>query len=98
MNQFVFEGDVSLEYSAGDANREICITEPGDNQSQSLEDYIASQLGFPSSAEVDAMLQKVRAQRAAMYCNYNPGETGATREGVRLQVTVEVLRSPFVIG
>ena len=70
MNQFVFEGDVSLEYSAGDANREICITEPGDNQSQSLEDYIASQLGFPSSAEV-------RAQQAAMYCNYNPGETGA---------------------
>jgi hypothetical protein len=99
--QIVFEGDVKLEYSAGDTDREIIITEPptpetmtadvvtGGYQPEALANYIARQLGFPSNAEFDEMLQKIRAQQASG--TYNCEERDATREGVRLRVTVEVL-------
>lgn len=99
--QIVFEGDVTLEYSAGDTDREILITEPatpetvtgdtvtGGYQPESLANYIARQLGFPSEVEFDGMLQKLRAQQAAG--TYNCEERDATREGVRLRVTIDVL-------
>jgi hypothetical protein len=101
MQQFTFEGDMRLEYSAGDCDREIQIAEPlasetatteavpGDYQPESLENYIARQLNFPSNTEFDAMLTAIRAQRASGA--YEPTETDAVREGVRLKITVEVV-------
>ena len=83
----VFEGGVTLEYSAGDTDRKILIS--GGEQSESLANRIARELGFPSEVEFDAMLQATWAQRASG--DYVPGRTDATREGVQLRVTVEVL-------
>ena len=98
-SSFVFEGNVTLEYSAGDSNREITLTEPPapgaavDSaqpvESESLENYVARNLGFPSNAEFDTMLQKIRDQRQSG--GYVCGETDATRENVKLRITVEVL-------
>jgi len=91
--QIVFEGDVTLEYSAGDTDREINITElptaVNDYQPESLANYIARKLGFPDEIEFDAMLQKLRTQQVegTYVCN----ERDATREGVRIRVTVDVL-------
>jgi len=86
MSQIVFEGDVRLEYSAGDTDRKIIIT---GSLTETLSNYIARQLGFPNEIEFDAMLQKLRAQQVGGV--YNAEECDATREGVRLLVTVEVL-------
>jgi len=93
MNQTItFEGDVRVEYSAGDTDRKILVADsstPDTVPGESLSNYIARQLGFPSDAEFDAMLRKLREQQAAS--TYNAEERDAVRTGVQLRITIEVL-------
>jgi len=93
MNQTItFEGVVRVEYSAGDTDRKILVAEsstPDAVAGESLANYVARQLGFPSEAEFDAMLRKLREQRATG--TYNADERDAERTGVQLRITIEVL-------
>jgi hypothetical protein len=93
MNQTItFEGVVRVEYSAGDTDRKILVVEsstPDAVAGESLANYVARQLGFPSEAEFDAMLRKLREQQVAG--TYNADERDAERTGVQLRITIEVL-------
>lgn len=94
MNQvMMIECDATLEYSAGNTDREILITESpaAAGQPESLSNCIARKLGFPNETEFDMMLQNLREQQASG--TYVADERDAIRKGVRLLVTVEVLDS-----
>ena len=106
---FSFESDVSLEYTLGEGNREIIIVQPptsetaalatnaGEYQPESLENYVARQLDFPSNAEFDEILCALRALEANGACPCPcSGRPDATRSGVRLRITVEVLETGTV--
>lgn len=82
MDPIVYEGNVTLDYCSGDCNREIEL-----DTGESLENYIANSLGFPTSAEFDEMLTKVRAAREA---GQYDADTDAKRN-VRVRITVEVI-------